>query len=110
MPKRLALPALAGSLLILACCGSQMSATAENGAVANEADRPDDAGPAAPDEAAPPGANVTEAVPPPDAVSHPDGYLPPPADAPPAAEDPPGPDAPPPATEDQYIRNKQSGG
>lgn len=97
-----ALPAL-----LLAACSAPPPAAAENGADNGEAAA---AGNAAVPEPVPPGTAVDPAdpVPPPDAVSHPNGYLPPaPGEAEPANSS--GPETSPPATEDEYMRNKQSG-
>jgi hypothetical protein len=106
MSKRNA-AAFAGALsLLLAACGSRDPAPAENTAVAPEANAPEASGPSGP---APPGASANgsvDAVPPPDAVSHPDGYLPPaPAEPDPAGANSSGA----PATEDEYLRNRQAG-
>lgn len=108
--------ALAAALsgLMLAACGSPGAATADNDVAGNEAG----AEPVVPENEAVPtpvqgnGAEPVEAdpVPPPDAVSHPDGYLPNASDQPPPSQSPPGSKEPPPATEDQYLRNRQAGG
>jgi hypothetical protein len=95
------------SILLLAACGSRDPAAGPNEAV--------DAGTniletSAPSDPAQPGAanGTAEPVPPPDAVSHPDGFLPPaPGEPDPAAANSSGPGAPPPATEDEYMRNRQ---
>lgn len=115
MPKHKITFAAALSALLLASCGSQGPTTAENGA----GDAKENArGNASPYDPGRPGTSVNgvgEPVPPPDAVSHPDGYLPNASDIPlpaeggPATANPPGSDTSPPATEDEYIRNKQVG-
>ncbi len=95
------------SILLLASCGSRDPAAAPNGAVDSGANA---VGPSNSADPAQPGAanGAAEPVPPPDAVSHPDGFLPPvPGEADPAAANSSGPGAPPPATEDEYMRNKQ---
>lgn len=95
------------SLGLLASCGGQVPARSENDASAAETDALENAVPA--DPLQPPAAADNEAgtVPPPDAVSHPDGYLPlGNTSAGPAEADPPG-AKPPPATEDEYMRNRQ---
>lgn len=105
-----ALPAL-----LLASCGSQEAATSENLAVAAEANGLDNASlsdPGQPNGSEDPG---VDSGPPPDAVSHPEGYLPNAGDVPPPAGPEPTADSPtgskaPPATEDDYIRNRQAGG
>jgi hypothetical protein len=102
-------PAFAALLLLSACGGRDQpgvgNETAEAGANALE-----NANPAEPIQPGVPVNAVVDPVPPPDAVSHPDGYLPP---APGEAEPPPanssGPEKSPPATEDEYMRNKQAG-
>lgn len=95
------------SLGLLASCGGQVSASSENDASVAETNALENAGPIDPGELSAPAGNEAETVPPPDAVSHPDGYLPP-VDTPaePAEADPPGAKAPP-ATEDEYMRNRQ---
>ncbi len=95
------------SIFLLASCGSRDQASEQNKAVdggANALETPSD--PAQPSTAN----DGAEPVPPPDAVSHPDGFLPPaPGEADPAAANSSGPAATPPATEDEYMRNRQSG-
>ncbi|MET1112201.1 MAG: hypothetical protein ABWX67_11805 [Allosphingosinicella sp.] len=103
--------ALAGalSMLLLAACDRSGPAPAENAAAGPEANRLEATSPARP---APPGASANESAgPPPDAVSHPDGYLPPaPAEpAEPAEANASGADPSAPATEDEYLRNRQTG-
>ena len=96
------------SLVLLASCGGQVSASAENGASAAATNALENSAPADPLRPPAPAGNEAEAVPPPDAVSHPDGYLPPVnASEPnePAEADPPGAKAP--ATEDEFMRDKQ---
>jgi len=104
MPK----PAFAAAmlpLLILAACGEREEESAPNGAVEAGANAVEPASPSDPGQPGAPGAPVDPVPPaPPDAVSHPDGYLPP-APGEPAGANSSGPDAP--ATEDQYLRNKQ---
>jgi hypothetical protein len=97
------------SLILLASCGSEGQSSAENEAVANIADGVENR--VSVDPAQPNGASdVAEPAPQPDAVSHPNGYLPPaPGEADPAAANGSGPTASPPATEDEYMRNRQSG-
>jgi hypothetical protein len=99
--------------VMLASCGDRDSTVAANDAAGAEANAesasPPDGGQANGSQA--PG---VEAVPPPDAVSHPNGFLPygedPPApSAPEPADGASGSSEPPPATEDEYIRNKQAG-
>jgi hypothetical protein len=106
MSKRNAAIAGALSALLLASCGGREAAenTAAAGTNAIEASAPSD--PPSPDPAA--DNRAVDTVPPPDAVSHPEGYLPPaPAEpAPPGANSS---DPSPPATEDEYIRNRQAG-
>lgn len=102
-----ALPALA-----LAACGSPGATAAENGAAPAEADALGNAATAEPAPANGSEAPGAETVPPPDAVSHPDGYLPDAGNAaPPSGPEPDSPSKdPPPATEDEYLRNRQAGG
>ncbi|HET9639699.1 MAG TPA: hypothetical protein VFP12_10865 [Allosphingosinicella sp.] len=105
MSKRNAALAGAFCLLLLPSCGSREPESAQNAAVAPGATAPGTAAPAGPP---PPGAStngLADPVPPPDAVSHPDGYLPP-APAEPGAGNS-GSDPSPPATEDEYLRNRQ---
>jgi hypothetical protein len=105
--------AAALSLLALASCGSRESAAAENNFADAGTDVLENAGPADPGEVngvVEPGGDT---VPPPDAVSHPDGYLPnagdPPASSAPEPATAGAPGSREPATEDEYIRNKQAG-
>jgi hypothetical protein len=105
--KAVFIAALSG--VLLAGCGSRAPAAAENETV--------EAAPNAAESASPTGVepgNVSDPsgadpVPPPDAVSHPEGYLPPVSGAEPGVESPPASKEPPPATEDEYMRNRQSG-
>lgn len=99
------------SVLLLAGCGSRDQESAQNGAAAgSEAAALDNAGSADPAQPRAPENGLVDPVPPPDAVSHPDGYLPlAPGEADPASANAAGSDAPAPATEDEYIRNKQAG-
>ena len=100
-------------LLLLAGCGGQEEATTENEAAPSETNAVDNETLSDPRDVNRSQAPGDEPVPPPDAVSHPDGYLPNAADGPPSSgaepPDPPGAKAPPPATEDEYIRNRQAG-
>lgn len=111
MPKSRIIPVSTLSLLLLAACGGQGSAGADNDAAVTDSNALENASPVDPLQPPAPAGNAVEAVPPPDAVSHPDGYLPNAADAPqpsePAEADPPGSETP--ATEDEYLRNKQPG-
>jgi hypothetical protein len=108
--------AVAASLVLLAACGGREPATDANEAVGAEAGALEDAAP--PDSGQPKGADrpSDDPAPPPDAVSHPDGYLPDSGDvAAPSAPEPTSVNSststePPPATEDEYIRNRQTGG
>ena len=98
-----ALPAL-----LLASCASQDAASVQNETAEAEANALGNASRSNPDRPGAPVNGSDEPVPPPDAVSHPDGYLPP-VDTPSenAANSPGSSD--PPATEDEYMRNKQAG-
>ncbi len=99
------------SIFLLSACGSRDQASEQNGAVEAGANALGTSNPSDPAQPAQPGAadDSAEPVPPPDAVSHPDGFLPPaPGEADPTANAS-GPRAPPPATEDEYMRNRQSG-
>ena len=111
MPKHKIALAAALSGLLLASCGSQAPATAENGAAEAEANALENASTADPGQPVTSVNGAGEPVPPPDAVSHPDGFLPPaPSEPGSNVSDPAGADGSPPATEDEYIqRNKQSG-
>ena len=104
-------PAFAAlSILLLSSCGGQEQASVENGAGNAEANAPENASASNPIPPGIPANAVVDPVPPPDAVSHPDGYLPPlPAEGDSTSVNSSGPGASPPATEDEYIRNKQSG-
>ena len=108
MPKLQATIAWALSLLLLSSCGSPEPAATENNSVetgANSLEAPPPADPAQPDA---PADSATGPAPAPDAVSHPGGYLPPaPAEPEPPAANSSGPDPSGPATEDEYIRNRQ---
>ena len=95
------------SFLLLAGCGRQEPASAQNGALEAGANGIGNESPAEPEPAGSPVNGLDSPVPPPDAVSHPNGYLPPAPEAEPANSGSPGPDPAPPATEDQYIRNGQ---
>lgn len=96
--------------LLLSACSSPEAAGAENGTVANAANALENGGAPQPNEPAAPANIAVDPVPPPDAVSHPDGYLPPaPGEPDPAAVNSSGPEGSPPATEDEYMRNRQSG-
>lgn len=100
--------ALAGalSMLLLAACDTSGPTPAENAAAGPETNGLETSSPAEP---APPVASANEtAGRPPDAVSHPDGYLPP-APAEPAEANASGADPSAPATEDEYLRNRQTG-
>jgi hypothetical protein len=109
MPKPEAAFAAALSMLLLASCGGQERASAQNNIVAAEGVAGENAAPADPAQPGAPDNSVADPAPPPDAVSHPDGYLPPAPDgAEPAGANASGP-ASPPATEDEYIRNGQRG-
>ena len=107
--SRIAFAAVLPLLLLAACAGGE-GESAQNGAAAagtNAGDAAVPAGAAQPDM---PAGNGTDPVPPPDAVSHPEGYLPPAPDEPVTTNaSPSDPDRPPPATEDEYIRNRQAG-
>lgn|GEM_PF-4865707 len=102
--------AAALSLLLLASCGSREQTTPANGAVDAEANARENSirsDPARPGDSA---NGADDPVPPPDAVSHPDGYLPPlPDESDPNVVNSSGSDPSPPATEDEYIRNRQAG-
>ena len=102
MPKRHA--ALAGALLLLAACGGREPAPEDNAAAVPGVDAPETASPSDPAQPNPPADGAADPVPPPDAVSHPDGYLPPAPSA-----DASGPDPSAPATEDEYLRNREAG-
>lgn len=98
------------SILLLASCGSRDRASADNSAVAPEANALETASPSDPAQPGTSANGLADPVPPPDAVSHPDGYLPPaPAEPDPASANSSRPDPSPPATEDEYIRNGQAG-
>jgi hypothetical protein len=99
-----ALPALA-----LAACSSPQAAPPENGAAEAETNALENAGISEPGPANASEEPGAEPVPPPDAVSHPDGYLPNAVDVPPPSGPGPG-SSDPPATEDEYMRNRQTGG
>lgn len=102
--------AVALSALLLAACGNQGSAAAETNAADAETNAIGNARTADPGQ--PNGSDQPDAdfFPPPDAVSHPNGFLPNASDLPePATTAPPGSKEPPPATEDEYMRNKQAG-
>jgi hypothetical protein len=99
--------AAAFSLLLLAACGRQEQTSAQNDAAGGEMSAPANSGTSDPRLPVAPAGDAGN-VPPPDAVSHPDGYLPPvPGEAAPAGENSSGSDPSPPATEDEYIRNRQ---
>jgi hypothetical protein len=109
MPKPEAVFA-ALSMLLLAACGGQERTSGENNVVAAEGAAAENSAPADTVQPGAPDNSIAAPVPPPDAVSHPDGYLPPAPDEPdPAGPNASGPAQPPPATEDQYIRNGQTG-
>jgi hypothetical protein len=116
MSKSKVAVALALSGLLLASCGSRGSAAAENNSAGAETNALENASPSDPGQANGSDQPDVNSFPPPDAVSHPNGFLPyaedPPApSAPePTTASPPGSKEPPPATEDEYIRNKQAGG
>lgn len=99
--------------LLLASCGSPDATAAANDAADSEVNALDGASPAGAAQANGSEAPGVESVPPPDAVSHPNGFLPygndlpPPSASEPAPADPSGSGETPPATEDQYMRNKQ---
>lgn len=101
-------PVFAALLLLCACGGRDQpgvgNETAEVGANALETGNASE-----PVQPGLPGNAVVDPVPPPDAVSHPDGYLPPAPAEDPAPVNSSGPDKSPPATEDEYMRNKQAG-
>ena len=103
------------SALCLVSCGSRESTTAENQAAQAEMNALENASPSDLGQTNASEQPSVDSVPPPDAVSHPDGYLPNAGDVPapagpePATGSPPGSKEPPPATEDEYIRNKQAG-
>ena len=113
MPKPKLVFAAALSGLLLGSCGSREPAGAEANAADAEANVLENAGPS--DRGLVEGSDQpgAEPVPPPDAVSHPDGYLPNAGDVPapsvpePVTAGPPASREPPPATEDEYLRNKQ---
>lgn len=113
MPNLKPVFAAALSAFLLASCGSRAPTAANEAAEAptNGLEQAGPSDPGQPSGSAGPGADP---VPPPDAVSHPDGYLPPAGDPPaPSAPEPgteSGPGSREPATEDEYIRNKQAGG
>lgn len=115
MPNLKLVFALALSGLLLASCGGREPAATENNAAQAEADTLEKVGQSDPGQAEGSDQPGADSVRPPDAVSHPDGYLPnagdvPPPSAPePAIDNPPGSKEPPPATEDEYIRNRQAG-
>ncbi|HEX6376749.1 MAG TPA: hypothetical protein VFZ91_13640 [Allosphingosinicella sp.] len=116
MPEGNVVFAAALSVLLLASCGSQEPKTAENEAADAATNALQNASPS--DLGQPNGSDEPsdDSVPPPDAVSHPDGYLPNAGDLPapggpePTTDSPPSSKEPPPATEDEYIRNRQAGG
>jgi hypothetical protein len=101
--------------LLLASCGSRPPAVAENEATQIGPDAPGSASPSQPDHGNRADPAGVQSIPPPDAVSHPEGYLPdpdgppPPSAREPATDSPPASKEPPPATEDEFIRNRQSG-
>jgi hypothetical protein len=102
--------AAALSVLLLSSCGSREQVAVENGAVDAEADALVNASPSDPIQPGMAANAIVDPVPPPDAVSHPGGYLPPaPGGADPTPVNSTGSDPSPPATEDEYIRNKQAG-
>jgi hypothetical protein len=111
MPNRTPLIVGALSILLLASCGSKAPAAADDNNVTAEGTAPENAGVTDPAAPGGPANGSVDPVPPPDAVSHPNGYLPPAPDEPdPASVNSSGPDASPaPATEDEYMRNRQSG-
>jgi hypothetical protein len=115
MAKREVILGAALPALLLAACGSRQPAAAENAAAEaslNGQDNASASNPGEPEVSEGPG---IDSVPPPDAVSHPEGYLPNSGDSPAGSEpeqpgvNSAGPRTPPPATEDEYIRNKQAG-
>ena len=104
MPKRKLVFAAALSALLSSSCGRPEAAPADNRAADAEANR---IGNASPHDLEQPNASDDPSVDsdrPPDAVSHPDGYLPNAVDVP-----EPGSKEPPPATEDEHLRNGQTG-
>jgi hypothetical protein len=109
MPKIKLVCAVALSGLWLAGCGSRGSPTAENAAALAETNALDEAGASGPGPGNGSAEPAAESFPPPDAVSHPDGFLPYGEDAPAPNAAEPSTANPPPATEDEYIRNRQAG-
>jgi uncharacterized lipoprotein len=104
-------PAIAAlSIVLLSACTGQGQAGVDNTTGNSEGNAPENAAPSHPAGTGEPANAAVEPVPPPDAVSHPNGYLPPaPAEPDPAAANSSAPDSSPPATEDEYMRNRQAG-
>lgn len=100
--------AAALSILLLSACGAAPGA-AENGAVEAGANATQNAAAPDPLQPGPPDNAAVDPVPPPDAVSHPDGYLPPAPGEPDPKAVSSATETSPPATEDEYMRNKQAG-
>lgn len=99
------------SILLLVACGSRPETSEQNGSVGYgaEANALENAGSSNPAEAVAPADGAVEPVPP-DAVSHPNGYLPlGPGEPVPANENSSVSKESPPATEDEYLRNRQAG-
>jgi len=108
MPKREALFAGAVAILLLSACGGRDPTPGQGNDAATAAGQVENM--SQPGPAEPPANDSADPVPPPDAVSHPGGYLPPaPAEPDPPVANSSAPDAPGPATEDDYLRNRQSG-
>ena len=116
MPKIKLVCAVALPAMLLAGCGSRGSAAAENEAAIAETNALENVSASEPGQVNGSAEPEAESFPPPDAVSHPNGFLPNASDLPPtpapegAAASPPGSEERPPATEDEYIRNRQAGG
>lgn len=104
-------PAIAALfVLLLPSCGGEGQAGVDNATGNSGENALDNTAPSHPAGTGEPANAAVEPVPPPDAVSHPDGYLPPaPGEPDPAAANSSGPDSSPPATEDEYLRNRQAG-
>ena len=111
MPNAQLAFAAALSGLLLAGCGSGAPTAAENEAADTATNAQENSGLAVPEPVNGSDSPDADAVPPPDAVSHPDGYLPDANGLPePTTGDSPASRGTPPATEDEYMRNRQGGG
>ncbi len=115
MSKREAILGAALATLLLASCGGGEAPATENDTAGGSPNGLDNSSASGPDQSNLAEVPDVESVPPPDAVSHPEGYLPNAGDSPappepePSGENSTRPRTPPPATEDEYIRNKQTG-